>query len=62
MNYQSLQKLTRVELIALRHNLVLYSDNKEQVAAIDKLLNRNDSFWFEHKRQQQYGRNWRQSF
>jgi hypothetical protein len=38
MNYQSLQKLTRVELVALRHNLVLYSYDKGQVAAIDKIL------------------------
>ena len=33
-----LNKLTRGELGALRHNLVLYSYDKKQVAAIDKIL------------------------
>jgi hypothetical protein len=53
-----LNNLTRVELVGLRHNLVLYSYNKEQVAAIDELIefkSKLEAFnkWYDRKKRQQ---------
>ena len=53
-----LNNLTRVELVGLRHNLVLYSYNKEQVAAIDELIefkSKLEEFnkWYDRKKRQQ---------